>query len=183
MRKIFLLFNALIAAIAFATSCEQPAGNNANKPANANANATTTTGTVANEAEIKKFLADFGATMSKNDVVVLDKMWADDFMFVSHDGEILTKAQLLEVLRSGTEKFESVTFDDVNVRTYGDTAVVRAHGTQKATLEGKEHSGRTVASIVLVKSKDGWHMVLTHLAELKPAVKSTESNKPNGHLH
>jgi ketosteroid isomerase-like protein len=179
MRRGFLLFSTLIAAIAFATSCERPAGNSANKPANANANATTTTDSAANEAEVRKFITDFGATMSKNDVVVLDKMWADDFTFVSHDGEILTKAQLLEVLRSGTEKFESVTFDDVNVRIYGDTAVVRAHGTQKASLEGKDHSGATVVSIVLVKSKDGWHMVLAQLSELKPAAKNPESNNPN----
>lgn len=177
MRRTLLLFSTLIAAIAFAASCEQPAGNT-NKPANANANATTTTDSVASEAEVKRFITDFAAAMSRNDVVVLDTMWADDFTFVSHDGEILTKAQLIGLLKSGTEKFESVAFENINVRTYGDTAVVRANGTQKATLEGKDHSGITVVSIVLVKSKDGWHMVLAHLAELRPAAKTTESNKP-----
>ena len=172
MRRTFLLFGTLIAAITFAASCEQPAGN-INKPANANA--TTTSDSAANVAEVKKFITDFGATMSKNDVAVLDKMWADEFTFVSHDGEIFTKAQLLELLKSGTEKFESVAFENINVRSYGDTAVVTANGTQKATIEGKDHSGSTVVSIVLVKSKDGWRMVLAHLAELKAPAKTAVS--------
>lgn len=172
MRRTFLFFSALIAAIGFAASCEQPA-DNTNKTANVNA--TTTTDSGANEAGVKKFIADFGAAMSKNDVVVLNRMWADDFTFVGHDGKVLTKAQLLGLLKSGTEQFQSVAFENINIRTYGDTAVVIAKGTQKATLEGKEHSGSTVVSIVLVKSKDGWHMVSAHLAELESAAKPADS--------
>lgn len=168
MRRTFPLFGTLITAIAFAASCEQPA-DNTNKPSDENA--TSTTDSAANEAEVKKFITDFGATMSKNDVVVLNKMWADDFTFISHDGEIFTKVQLLELLKSGTEKFEYVGFDDINIRTYSGTAVVTAISTQEATLEGKDHSGTSTVSIVVVKMRDGWQMVLAHLAELRSSAK------------
>ena len=133
MRNRFLFFVTLLVAFTFATSCKQPTGN-LDKPANAN---TTTTDSGANADDIKKFIADFAVAMSNNDVVRLDKLWAPDFTLVTHDGEIFTKAQLLELLKSGTEKFESVSFENINVRTYGDTAVVSAHGTQKATVEGR----------------------------------------------
>ncbi len=166
-RSTFLLLGALMTTMTLSASCE-PA-NNLNKPAIANPTISDSASTVA---EVKKFINDFGAAMSKNDVFVLDKMWADDFAFVSHDGEIFSKVQLLEVLKSGTEKFELVAFDNIDVRSYGDTAVVIASGKQKATLAGKDHSGSTVVSIVVVKSKDGWRMVSAHLSELKAEAKT-----------
>lgn len=165
MRRAFAVVAISVVSFAFAVSCKQPTTDTTDR-----ATATATSGATSSappviEAEVGKFLDDFATTMSKNDVVGLDKMLADEFRFVSHDGEIFTKAQLLEVLRSGTEKFESLLLEDRSIRAYGDTAVVTASSTQKATLEGKDHSFTATASIVLVKRRDGWRMVLAQLSE------------------
>ncbi|MGH9779714.1 MAG: nuclear transport factor 2 family protein [Candidatus Acidiferrales bacterium] len=167
-----------MASLAFAP-CEASATNAANQLVDGTARTSQSTASysAAHKAEVKKLLADFVEAMSKNDVGVLDKIWAEDFTFVSHDGEILTKTQLLDLIKSGTEKFESVALDDMSIRTYGSTAVVTARATQKAMLEEKDHSGTSVASIVLVKNKGRWRMVLAQLAELKPAAKKDEPHK------
>ncbi|MGH9787825.1 MAG: nuclear transport factor 2 family protein [Candidatus Acidiferrales bacterium] len=177
MRRLPLYLTISMASLAFAAS-ELPATNTAIDVADATvSSAPAASYSSAKEAEVRKLLSDFVAAMSKNDVSVLDKIWADDFTFVSHDGEILTKAQLLDLLKSGTEKFESVALEDISIRTYGSTAVVTARATQKATLEGKDHSGTSIVSIVLVKNKGRWRMVLAQLAELKPAAKTDEPHK------
>ena len=79
--------------------------------------------------------------LSANDTAALDKIWADDYEFVTPDGQIQTKSERLESIRSGELKMESITFDEVHVRSYGDAAVVTAKATQKSTNKGKDNSG------------------------------------------
>ena len=161
MRKIFLSLPLLLAASFILTSCEQPAGNYANKPANANVNTNTSTAS-SSEADVKKVLTDLQTALAKNDTAALDRIYADDYTFVSPEGEMQTKAQRLESMKSGEMKFESITFDDAKVRMYGDAAVVNAKTTQKSTVKGKDNSGTATATIVFAKSKDGWRVVLGH---------------------
>ncbi len=150
MRRRFAYFAIPLVSLVLAGACKQPP-----------------TDTDHAEAAVDTCLAEFAAAMSKQDFSTLDKVWADEFTFVSHDGEMFTKAQLLELLRSGTEKFESIVLEDVSIRTYGNTAVVTANSTQKATLEEKDHTGTATVSIVLVKMRNGWRMVLAQLSEFK----------------
>jgi len=176
MRKMFLLLSMLIAASFFVTSCEQPAANNAaaNKPANANTN--TAASTASSEADVKKVLTDLQTALGKNDTAALDKIYVDDYTFVSPEGEIQTKAQRMESMKSGELKMESITFADPKVRVYGDTAVVTAKTTVKSTLKGKDTSGTSTATIVLTKTKDGWRVVHGHPSVAMPAAKTADTN-------
>jgi ketosteroid isomerase-like protein len=168
MSRLLSYLTTSMASLAFA-AFELPAKNTVIQVADTTGStARTVSHSGAKETQVRKLLRDFAAAMSKNDISALEKIWADDFTFVSHDGEVLTKAQLLDLLKSGTEKFESVALDDITIRTYGSTAVVTARAMQKAKLEGKDHSGTSFVSIVLVKNKGRWRMVLAQLAELKP---------------
>lgn len=188
MKKIFLAMASIVMSSFFIVSCgDQGGGNASNKPVNASTNAVVTN-TASSEADVKKFIAELGAALAKNDAVALEKMYADDYTFVSPEGEVQTKAQRLEAMKSGAMKFESLSFDDVKVRIYGDTAVVAAKTTAKSTVNGKDNSGTSTATIVLVKGKDGWRVVLGHpstpvtagkTSETKPAEanKTTEVNK------
>lgn len=179
MRKIIFGLVMLIAVSLFAVSCGDPGAANttANKPANAANNATANTAPAAShEADVKKFISDLGAALSKNDTAALEKMYADDYTFVSPEGEVQTKAQRIDAMKSGAMKFESLSFNDVKVRTYGDTAVVAAKTSAKSTVNGKDNSGTSTATIVLVKGKDGWRVVLGHPSTPIPAAKSAESN-------
>ena len=182
MRRPFAHLTIPLVFLVLAGSCKQPPTDTMN-PANVTDTGATTGNSAVNEAAVNTCLAEFATAMSKHDFSALDRMWADEFTFVSHDGEMFTKAQLLDLLKSGTEKFESLVFDDVNIRTYGDTAVVTANSTQKATLEGKDHNGTARVSIVLVKMGHEWRIVLAQLAELSPAtnaVNTSNGGKPTG---
>jgi ketosteroid isomerase-like protein len=180
MKRTFLLLATLLTSIVFAASCEQPAANNANKTANSNANTNTaSTSSASSEADVKKFVSDLAAAIGKNDAAALDKMMADDYTYITPDGQIMTKAQRKESMSSGAMKMDSISFDDVKVRMYGDTAVVTAKATMKAMMNGKDASGTSTAIIVLVKGKDGWQEVLGHPTSPPAAASTTaNSNKP-----
>ena len=46
--------------------------------------------------------AAYGAAMAKRDVAALDDIWADDYTFINPHGDLLTKKQRLENIKSGT---------------------------------------------------------------------------------
>ena len=76
-----------------------------------------------------------------------------------------------ELLRSGTEKIEPgapAPKDKMDVRIYGNAAVVVIKATQKAILKGAPHDGTMTISAIVVKSDRGLQLVSVQLSELKP---------------
>ncbi len=58
------------------------------------------------------------------DVVELDSLLADDLTFHSPYGTISSKAQILENLRVGRLKYDTITDEDPLIRLHGQTAIV-----------------------------------------------------------
>src|SRR4051794_29015992 len=130
MKNIFLAMMALAITSLFA-ACESKTPTNAgNKSANSantanTSNSNSATNPAATEADIKKLITDYAASTEKNDASAYDKITTDNFMFVSNDGTVQTKAERLATMRSGQTKYEVLKYDDVNVRVNpeGDGAI------------------------------------------------------------
>jgi hypothetical protein len=58
------------------------------------------------------------------DIVVLDRLIADDATLVYGDGTTETKASLLAQIRTGTLRWTKLEYDPPQLRIYGDVAVV-----------------------------------------------------------
>lgn len=59
-----------------------------------------------------------------NNVGLMDHLLADDYLGISANGTVETKAQELAQRRAGTVRIKSLDLSDIKVRVYGDTAVV-----------------------------------------------------------
>lgn len=70
--------------------------------------------------------------MVGNNVSVMDHLLADDYIGISANGTVETKAQELAQSKAGTLRIQSLDLSDLKVRVFGDTAVV----TSKAQLTG-----------------------------------------------
>ena len=158
----------LIAASFMATSCAPPAANTgntanaANKPANNSAAATAPVADAAAiEAEVKKLANDGVASIIKGDIAAVDKLWADNYVFVAQDGTVSTKAQRIESMKSGQSKIESLSYDEMTVRSNpeGTGAILIGRATVKGTNLGKPVDGQMRFTQVWSKTKDGWRAV------------------------
>jgi uncharacterized protein (TIGR02246 family) len=177
----------LIAASLIAIACEQPAANNsANRPANAaNANAANTASTANHEAEVKKLMGDLAAILAKNDADAAAKFYADDYHLITPAGVNQSKADRLADMRSGATKFDTFSYEDISVRSYGDTAVAIA--TVKATGKASNmpRLGDMRATLVFRKMADGWKVVsgqatpITAAAPASTAANSTANSAAN----
>jgi ketosteroid isomerase-like protein len=111
------------------------------------------------EKAVRQLLNDLYVALGRNDTAVLDRIYADDYTFVNESGVLLTKAPRLAAIKSGELKYESVSFDGLNVRLYGNTAVATYHATNKFQVKGNEISGQFRVTVTLVKIKGRWQVV------------------------
>ena len=186
MKRIILSITTLIVAAFMFTSCGAPAANNAaannsNKPA-ANTATAPAADAAAIEAELKKLVTEYAASTSKNDVAAYEKATTDNFMFVSNDGSVYTKAQRVDSMKSGATKYDSLTYDDLNVRVNaeGNGAVVIGKATVKGTNMGKPIDETVRVTQVWSKTKDGWKMASLQATNItaKADDKKADEKKP-----
>mgnify|MGYP001273117604 CR=1 FL=1 len=190
MRRILFVLTTLITASLLLISCGDPgAGNAGNKPANSanNAAAAAPVNTAALETDLKKLTNDMAASLVKNDIAAMEKVYGENYMFVGPDGSVATRAQRVEAMKTGDTKYESITYDEISVRTNpeGTGAVVISKVTVKGKNMGKEVNGLYRVTHVWSKTKDGWRMAngqttpITAAAEpAKADDKKADGDKP-----
>jgi ketosteroid isomerase-like protein len=177
------LYSVLIVLSMISISCSPPASNTAaNKPANASNNAANApANTAASEADLKKLTTDMAASLVKNDVAAMEKLYSENYMFVGPDGSVATRAQRIDAMKSGDTKYESLTYDEVSVRTNPEVtgAVVISKATVKGKNMGKAVDGAYRVTHVWGKSPDGWKLAsgqTTPITASSTSASNTASN-------
>lgn len=94
-----------------------------------------------------------------NDANALDTLWASDYIFVNPFGIVMTKAQRLELFRSGRMKLESYSRDQETIRVYGTTAVVIYRSTVRGQRDTRDISSQRRVTTVLLKRGGRWQAV------------------------
>lgn len=169
MRKTTILVAVMMAASLLSISCEAPTATNnsvASRPANAaNGAASNATAPSANaaaiETEIKRLANDGIAAITKGDTAALEKLWADNYVFISQDGAVATKAQRIDSMKSGQSKIETLAYDEMSVKSNpeGTGAILVGRATVKGTNMGKPVDGQMRFTQVWAKMPDGWRSV------------------------
>ena len=120
------------------------------------------------EQELIKLEKDRAQAAVRADTAFLDQNTADDYTFITPRGVLTTKAQMLAAFKSGETKLQSYDLDDLQVRVYGDTAVVTGRSTQKGQAQGQDATGQYRFTRVYVKHNGRWQSVAfqsTRIAE------------------
>jgi Domain of unknown function (DUF4440) len=101
--------------------------------------------------------------MRNNDVNVLDKVMANDWRIISGKAEVVSKNQTLSALRSGTLKFESVTFHDVEVWTYPGVAVAIGRAQIAGKVRGQWFEEAFIFTDLFIPRDGEWRSVFTQV--------------------
>jgi ketosteroid isomerase-like protein len=121
------------------------------------------------EQEVRQMIERYRAAFLRRDIPTLEKIWADDYVFVNASGDVLTKAQRLENIKSGATTLESINEEEnIAVRVYQNSAVATSRVTIKGQYSGQPTSGQYRSTHVWVKGPGGWQLVSNQLTALKP---------------
>ena len=78
--------------------------------------------------QVRRVQDDLIRAYLHHDLVAIDGILADDYLFTTSGGEVLTKAQLLAQFKTGGDRvMTSYAIDDARVRVYHATAVLTYH--------------------------------------------------------
>ena len=102
----------------------------------------------SDRAYIRQAESDWAESTATNDVSVLERILADDFVGVDIDGSHYSKAGAIKDYRTKPSEFVFNHLNDVEIRFYGETAVRRATrgGRRRQTGPPASSSGPTPGS-------------------------------------
>lgn len=118
-----------------------------------------TTGGAAAEAELRELDHKWLDAEKRYDVGYCEKFFADSYVLVLADGQMLTKKQWLSVLGSAADRptLETLNPDDIQVQLFGNVAIL----TDRTTIKGHDSKGSSMDGQyrvfrVVIKQNGSW---------------------------
>jgi ketosteroid isomerase-like protein len=103
----------------------------------------------------------------KRDTEFLDKLYTDDFVVGTSQGDVLTKEQFMERVRSPDHRWDEVNSDNIRVRVYSSVAVMTDHTSVHGFDKGQPFGGEYRFVRILVKQHGRWRAVLAQATPMK----------------
>jgi ketosteroid isomerase-like protein len=120
----------------------------------------------SDEQQLIKIEQQWADAMKSGDASALQRIEADDYVFTNPEGQVTTKENDVNDLKSGQVKYESVELSDLHAHVDGDTGVVTGHIAIKGTDRGKDISGNYTFTDSFAKRNGVWQAVSTQSNKL-----------------
>jgi ketosteroid isomerase-like protein len=101
----------------------------------------------------------------------VESILADDWSVIDLTGHVLTRSQVLGELGSGERRIESGSVDELNVRTFGNFAIVTGRSVLAGSYQGNRVSVVQRFTDVFAKREGRWQVIAsqgTQVAQPKP---------------
>jgi ketosteroid isomerase-like protein len=98
----------------------------------------------------------------------LDRMTSNDYTFITLRGELRTKAEITQGYKSGSFHYDSREISELNVRVYGNFAVVTGRSNQKGRENGKDYSSDYRFTRVYARQGGRWQTVALQTTLIQP---------------
>jgi ketosteroid isomerase-like protein len=117
----------------------------------------------AEKNNVLQAMRDWADGYVMRDPVRLDRARASDWTYSGDpSGAVVTKADADRMFRNDSTKYLSFDYEDLNVRIYGDTAVVIGREKLRWQDGGRTDSGSYRITAVFVKQQNLWRCVASH---------------------
>jgi ketosteroid isomerase-like protein len=113
----------------------------------------------SDERTVAALDTEYQAAVKNNDAASMSRILADDFVVVTGTGTSYTKADLLQMARTGRIHYEHQEDSEQTVRIWGNTAVVTAKLWAKGLDQGKAFDFFVYFSDTYVRTGSGWRYV------------------------
>src|SRR5262249_11325501 len=111
------------------------------------------------ERELTQLVKDLNEAVVKADIAALERVLHQDYVHHRPRGTVEDRTQYLENRKARRVDFQSLVADEINIRVYGDTALV----TGRSTAKGKDQHGHMDEqrrwTRVLVRRDGRWQFV------------------------
>lgn len=116
----------------------------------------------ADQTELLRLEKEGVAAIVAGNLKALGDFFAPDWKIVSSDAALMNREQLFGAMTAGLLKFASYEQSDLEVRVYGDAAVVIGTGKSKGEWKGESFGTKERFTDVFIRHDGKWHCVSTH---------------------
>lgn len=117
--------------------------------------------------QLTKIKAQWSEAEKNRDIPYLDQLWADDAVFGTSLGTVLNKPQLIELIKGTDRTVDELKSDNIQVRVYGNTAIMTDHTVMRGTYKGAPFGGDYRYVRIFVKEGGKWRVELVQATPLK----------------
>jgi ketosteroid isomerase-like protein len=103
---------------------------------------------------------DFYGALRKNDWEKLSQIYSNDYMLVRPDGSVLSKAEILDDLKTHAMRFPSIELANEQIRIYGSVGILTGDSKITTVRDGKE--SQVAFRLVAVYCKQNHRIQLVH---------------------
>jgi ketosteroid isomerase-like protein len=118
------------------------------------------------EQALKKIQHQWADARLKRDSSFATQIEAEDFTVVWPDGQIINKQDDVKSYEADGAVFSEFKITDLDVRFYGETAIVVGQGSIKGHTPTKDLSGRYVWTDTFVKQSGAWKAVASQVTSV-----------------
>ena len=116
--------------------------------------------------EIRRLDAEIAVATWTGDEAWFEKNLTDDYLLITPGGTKRSKADVIRELSTTGMKMEPYEPNDVQIRLYGDAAVVTGHMLQRFTLGGIRYANDLRYTSIYVKRKGKWQLASAHTSNI-----------------
>ncbi|MEM7428913.1 MAG: nuclear transport factor 2 family protein [Pseudomonadota bacterium] len=102
------------------------------------------------------------AALVAGDLDALDAIVGDDLVFVNANGRSMRKPEIFAAFKAGTMSVQQIDSSDIEVRRYGDTAILAYRALTTVQDGDNLIDGLTQNTCVFVHRDGRWQMVSQH---------------------
>jgi ketosteroid isomerase-like protein len=121
------------------------------------------------EHELRKIEKEWDNAIVRRDLAALDRILNDDFKYIDSAGDVHSKSDIIQEVKSSTATIEPFETEGVQTRIYCNTGILTGRFTQRVTYEGKTYSGQFRYTDVYVKQGSSWRAVSAHASRIPDA--------------
>jgi uncharacterized protein (TIGR02246 family) len=115
----------------------------------------------------KKMDQQWAEATLHRDAAALSRILADDLKYVHGNASVQNKKEFIDSLKSGDLLYQTIDFQEVDVRVFGESAVLMSKLRLNITMSGQEQKFEVRFLRVYVKRKGAWQL-LAHQATRLP---------------
>lgn len=110
------------------------------------------------EQEIRTAEKSWAAAVVKRDFPALEKIYTEQLIYAHATGALESKQQYLNRLRTGAQKYDSITHESVRVAPYGDAVISHSIVRMIGNTNGTPFNDHVMMLHVWVKDGGAWRL-------------------------
>ena len=97
----------------------------------------------------------------EKDAALVEKLMADDYLYIAPNGQLLDRKAILNVIRSPSYRLDNSTRTPVVIKTAGEDAAIMVFHSQAAGMfEGKSFKDDHKCTMLCVRRGNEWRVLL-----------------------